>query len=70
MVKAKYIILAETVNGKEKRKVLVTDRGGLWGSEMSRLPHFIDNRFNEDDEVSLTLRPHFIPRNIPGTHFY
>jgi hypothetical protein len=47
----------------------VTDRGGPQGCETSRLPHFLDNRLTDDGEVSLTRRPHFTPRKIPGTHF-
>jgi hypothetical protein len=39
--------------------------------ETSRLPHFLDNRLTDDGEVvSLTRRPPFPPRMIPGTHFY
>jgi hypothetical protein len=42
---------------------------GPYDCEMSRLPHFIDNRLTDDGEVvSLTRRPPFIPRKIPGTH--
>jgi hypothetical protein len=36
----------------------------------SRLPHFLDNRLTDVGEVvSLTPRPPFTPRKIPGTHF-
>jgi hypothetical protein len=38
---------------------------------LSRLPHFLDSRLTDGDKVvSLTHRPHFTPRKIPGTHFY
>jgi hypothetical protein len=37
--------------------------------EMRKLAHFVDNRLTDGDEVSLTLRPPFTPRKIPGTHF-
>jgi hypothetical protein len=38
--------------------------------ETSRLPHFPDNRLTDGGEVvSLTRRPPFTPRKIPGTHF-
>jgi hypothetical protein len=34
-----------------------------------RLPHFLDNRLTDGGEdVSLTRRPPFTPKNIPGTH--
>jgi hypothetical protein len=35
-----------------------------------RLPYFLDNRLTDGDEVvSLTRRPPFTLRKIPGTHF-
>jgi hypothetical protein len=49
----------------------VTGRGGRWGSETSRLPHILDNRLADGCEaVSLTRRPPFTSREIPGTHSY
>jgi hypothetical protein len=37
---------------------------------MSSLPHFsLDSRLTVGGEVSLTRRPPFTPRKIPGTHF-
>jgi hypothetical protein len=37
---------------------LVTGRGGLYGSEMPRIPHYLDNQLTNDSEVvSLTRRP-------------
>jgi hypothetical protein len=56
----------------EKKKVKVTPvtgRGGPQGCEMSMLPHFLDSRLTDGVEVaSLTCRPLFTPRKIPGTH--
>jgi hypothetical protein len=38
----------------------LTSRGGLWGCEILRIPHFLENWLTDGDEaVSLTLRPHF-----------
>jgi hypothetical protein len=38
---------------------------------MLRLPHFLDNWLTDVGEVvSLTHRPPFTPRKIPGSHFY
>jgi hypothetical protein len=38
--------------------------------ETSRLPHFLDNRLTDGGEVvSLTRRPPFTLRKIPGTDF-
>jgi hypothetical protein len=47
----------------------VTGREGPLVCDTSRLPHFLDNRLTDGGEVvSLTCRPHFISRKIPGTH--
>jgi hypothetical protein len=44
--------------------------GDPYGFETSRIPHFLDNRLTDGGEVvSLTRRPFFTPRKIPGTHF-
>jgi hypothetical protein len=52
------------------KAIRVTGREGPYGSETSRLPHFLDNRLTDSGEVvSLTRRPPFTPRKIPGTHF-
>jgi hypothetical protein len=41
----------------------VTGRGGPYGSETSRLPHFLDNWLKVGGEVdSLTRRPPFTPQ--------
>jgi hypothetical protein len=41
----------------------VTGRGGPYGCETSRLPHFLDSRFTDGGEVfSLTRRPPFTPQ--------
>jgi hypothetical protein len=38
-----------------------------WQAEPLRLPHFLDNRFAEGDElVSFTSGPPFTPRKIPA----
>jgi hypothetical protein len=48
----------------------VTGRRGPQGCDTSRLPHFLDNRLTDGDEVvSLTRRTPFTARKIPGTHF-
>jgi hypothetical protein len=46
-------------------------RGGPQGCKTSKLPHFLHNLLKDGDEVvSLTRRPPFTPRKIPGTHFW
>jgi hypothetical protein len=56
---------------KGGKAVPVTGRGGPKGCETSRLPYFQNNRLTDGGEVvSLTRRPPFTPRKIPGTHFY
>jgi hypothetical protein len=53
-----------------KRNVPVTGSGGPQGCERSRVPYFLDNRLRDGGEVvSLTRRPSFTTRKIPGTHF-
>jgi hypothetical protein len=55
----------------EVKAIPVTGHGGPYGCETSMLPHFLDNRITDGGEVvSLTLRPPFTPRKIPGSHFY
>jgi hypothetical protein len=60
-------ILEEEKKGKA---IPVIGCGGRSGCETTRLPHFLDNRLTDGGEaVSLTRRPPYNPRNIPGTHF-
>jgi hypothetical protein len=47
----------------------VTGRRWPYGCDTSTFPHFLDTRLTDGDEVSLTRRPPFTPRNITGTHF-
>jgi hypothetical protein len=52
------------------KAIPITDRGGPHGCETLRLPHFVDIRLTDGGEVvSLTCRPSFTPRKIPGTCF-
>jgi hypothetical protein len=57
--------------GKVKGKgVPVTGRKGPQGFETLRLPHFLDSRLTDGGEaVSLTRRPPFTFRKIPGYSF-
>jgi hypothetical protein len=57
-------------NDKKGKAIRVTGRGGPQGCETTRLPHFLYSRFTDGGKVvSLTRRPPFNPRKIPGTHF-
>jgi hypothetical protein len=50
--------------------IRVPGRGRPQGCETSRIPHFLDTRATDDGEIiSLTRRPPFTPRKIPGTQF-
>jgi hypothetical protein len=41
------------------KAIHLTDRGGPYGCETPRLPHFLDNRLTDGSEVvRLTRRPH------------
>jgi hypothetical protein len=54
---------------KKGEAIPVTGHGDRQGCETSRLPHFLDSRLVDGGEVvSLTRRPPFTPRKIPGTH--
>jgi hypothetical protein len=53
----------------------LTGRGGLYGCEMLKIPHCLDNRLTVGGKfVSLTHPPHFTTQkhyylNVSGTHF-
>jgi hypothetical protein len=50
------------VKVKQGKAIPVIFRGGAWGCETSRLPHFLDNRLTDDrKDVSLKRRPPFTP---------
>jgi hypothetical protein len=62
-----------TIKCKGKKKVKIS-RGGPYGCERSRLPHYLDKRpIYGGKVVSPTSLPPFTLRflfKIPGTHFY
>jgi hypothetical protein len=67
---------SEHIKVKVKSKAIpVTGLGGLWGCEMLRIPHCLDNRLTDGSKVvSPTHRPYFTPQkhyyfNVSGTHF-
>jgi hypothetical protein len=52
----------DATRGFEGKAISVTGRGGPYGCETSRLPHFPDNRLIDGGEVvSLTRRSLFTP---------
>jgi hypothetical protein len=61
----------KVMRGKKKGKAIpLTGRGGPYGCETSRLPHFLENRPTDGGEVvGLTRWPPFTPKKIPGAHF-
>jgi hypothetical protein len=55
---------------KRGTAIPATGRGRPYGCERSTLPHFLDSRITDGDQVtSLKRRPPFTPRKIPGTLF-
>jgi hypothetical protein len=57
------------IKGKKHKANPVTGCEGPWGCETSGLPHFLDSQLRDGSEVvSLTHRPPFTPKKIPGTH--
>jgi hypothetical protein len=64
-----FVLINLTVDKKKGKTIPVTDGGGPQGCEKSRLPHFLDSRLTGGcDVVSLTRRPLFTPKKIPGPH--
>jgi hypothetical protein len=60
-----------TLNNKKSKAIRVRGKPGPYGCETSRLPYCLDSRLTNGGEVvSLTRRPPFTPRKIPGIHFY
>jgi hypothetical protein len=51
------------------KAIHVAGRGGPKVCDTYNLSHFLDNWLTDDGLVSLTLRPPFTLRKIPGTHF-
>jgi hypothetical protein len=43
------------------KTISVTGRGGLWGCEMSRIPHFLDNRLTVNCEILATFSSTYSP---------
>jgi hypothetical protein len=54
---------------KEKGNAPIAGHGGPYGCETSRLSVFLDNRFTDGGEVSLTRLPLIISRKISDTDF-
>jgi hypothetical protein len=65
-----YCTFPDVIRKVKVNPIPVTGREGPQCSETSKIPHFLDNRLTNGGKiVSLTRRPPFTPRNIPGTHF-
>jgi hypothetical protein len=62
-------------NIKVSKAVPVTGLGGLYGCDMLRIPHCLDNRLTDGDKVvGPTHPPHFTPQKhfyfyVCGSHF-
>jgi hypothetical protein len=64
----KYLVL--TCHDKKGKATPITDPGGPNDCETSRFPHFLENQLTDRGEFgSLTIRPPFTSRKIPGAHF-
>jgi hypothetical protein len=51
------------------KAIPVTGRGAPQDCETSRVSHFLDSRFTDGGDVSLTRRLPFTPMKISDTHF-
>jgi hypothetical protein len=50
---------------KKSKAIHITDRGGLKGCEMLRIPQCLDNRLTDGGKVvGLTHQPHFTPHKF------
>jgi hypothetical protein len=59
------LTITSSATSKVSKGILVTDRGGLYGSEIWRIPHCLDNwPIGDGSVVSLTRRPRFTTRGI------
>jgi hypothetical protein len=71
-----YPILKIRMNKEKGKDIPVTGRGGPYGCDRLKLPHYLDKRLTDGSKVVSPMhRPHFTPRfpviffnKIPGTH--
>jgi hypothetical protein len=63
---AKEPVLKE---GKKRKVIPVIGRGGPYGCETSRLPHFVENRLTDERLLCLLSGHTLNPRKTPGTNF-
>jgi hypothetical protein len=54
---------------KEVKAVSVAGRGGLWGCEMLRIPHCLDNRLTDGSEVVSLIPPQKLYFSASDTYF-
>jgi hypothetical protein len=65
------LLFGGSVKKKKGTAIPVRGCGGPQGSEMSRLPHFLDNQLTDSGEaVNLTHQMPITPKKISGTHFW
>jgi hypothetical protein len=67
----RFVIAVRLFAAKKKAKTVpLTCRGGPYGCERSRIPHFLEYRLTDGGEVViLTCRSPFPTGTFPGTHF-
>jgi hypothetical protein len=64
-VKKKLLKLQTSLVLGKGKDIPVTGRGGPWGCERSRLPHYLDKRLKDGSKVVSPMRPpHFTPRSF------
>jgi hypothetical protein len=51
----------------KSKAIPVTGLGGLYGCEMLRIPHCLDNRFTDGGKV---VSPMHLPHFTPQKHYY
>jgi hypothetical protein len=64
---ASLTMYGESSESKKSKAIPVTGLVGLYGFEMLRIPHCLDNRLTDGGKVvNPTHRPHFTPQK----HYY
>ena len=70
VVQITVVFTVFTARDKRNKSVPLQAWSGPEGSRKLRLPDFMTTAQGGGKVVSLTHRPHLLPGNPPGTHFF
>jgi hypothetical protein len=51
------VVVTKMIRSKKSKAIPVTGLGGLWGCEMLRIPHCLDNRLTDGGKVISPTHP-------------